>query len=483
MTPEVLPSQSTFQPTLDYIFGQEPGRQVVHVGTRGVYSIETAGIEMEATAGLSRTCSKPALLILMKYPAGIRFLPLMADRDALRCAAALGLTDNQIGYAAHEKNGNFDLHVVVNRVDSTGKCGRTPFILPTLYRVGLAICAERKWPIPANKYNGEPRSDTFVGKTKATYYSHARGDLPWAEAIAYPLRSITDSSRDWPEFLGKLSQRGLSIELTLKEYIDGNTYPILIYHLVDYPNIRCNASVISHEAKFESLVKKFGELPNNYLDYLPTPRIGTPARTRADLHRAAGKMVEKCVEEGTLVVAPPDRELILARKTLRENWLSIRSDNLRDFKKALASPWARETEIRSAETSTRRQLKKSAMEKIRALPAKGRAEEAILLENTLRDLYRADRQKASRRWRAVRRSLEVEFPFLDLDFIGFVRRCAQNGPGPLIVHRDHVARSLVGIDPNIAMPAPRHRSHTHKTAPNTTTDRGPLPPRRGPIQT
>lgn len=494
MSPDTLPSQPEFQPTVDYMFGEKPGREIVHTGTIGLVSKKSAATEMEARAGLSSSCSRPALLLLVKYPAGIRLSWQMVDRDVHRLTAALGLNDNQIAFAAHQKNGNYDLHMVANIVESTGKCTRIPFVLPTLYRVCAAICRERSWEMPPNKYNKEPRSENYIRKTKATYYSHERGEIPWVEAVAHFIRSAQENSRDWPEFLRNISEQGLSIKLTSKTYNDGVQRPILTYSLVDYPHIKGNATSISHEAKYESLTKKFGELPSDYLSYLPGPNIGMPPRTNNDLYSSAGRVLETCVTRFSLpappkevaalslVVPPRERELIIARAKLREAWRFIRAETSREFHEPRARLWAAERQVRFEETQIRRKKKKDELRRIRTLPTNERLEARFQLVELLHKLYRQQRKEASRRWKDARQRLEKEFPLLRLDFVAFVLKEISSNPRARIVHLDHVARGLVGPEPN-GVVGPRQHTVNPISAPKATTPLRPQAYRQGPVQT
>jgi hypothetical protein len=476
MSPEVFPSCTTFDETFDYMVGDEHGRHVEHVGMRNIYSLATAKTELEAMAGLSATCSKPAIKFAIKYPAGIRITPSMAERDVDRCCAALGLENNLVFFALHKKNSNYDIHILANIVEPTGRCTRMPFRLQTLYQLCATISRERKWAVTPNRFNGEPHTDQSASKTRATYYSSEKGEIPWSEAIFPYVRHAINNSCDFSQFFKRISVRGISIKLELKNYKDGIQRPNLYYHLVDYPHIKCNATSISPEAKFESLVKKFGDFPKDYLLYLPERNTYARARTNKDLYGAAGRVLEREVADRRVDVTPHERELIVAREKMRKLWRYLRAELSRDLHEPLSHLWVAEQQTRSGETRIRRDVKKTESDRIRTLPAGDRPDARFQLEALLRDLYRRQRVNASRRWKGARQALAAKYPFLGLDFFEFVRQELAN-PNARIVHRDHVARGLVGSKQDSLVPPQRQ-----VVTPKETVRRAVPIPRQGPVQ-
>ena len=88
---------------------------------RGVMSLETAALEMEATAALSARCRDPVYHLIIAYAKHERPTREQVVSDAERLLTAIGMDDHQYVLAAHRDTDDFHAHVIANRVGADGR--------------------------------------------------------------------------------------------------------------------------------------------------------------------------------------------------------------------------------------------------------------------------------------------------------------------------------------------------------------------------
>ena len=85
------------------------------VHLRGVMSVETAAIEMEAVAALSSRCRDPVYHLIIAYAKHERPTREQVISDAERLLKAIGMEKSQYALAAHKDTDDFHAHVIANR--------------------------------------------------------------------------------------------------------------------------------------------------------------------------------------------------------------------------------------------------------------------------------------------------------------------------------------------------------------------------------
>ncbi len=86
------------------------------VQLRGVTSVETAAIEMEAVAALSRRCRDPVYHLIIAYAKDEHPTREQVVSDAERLLKAIGMEKSQYVLAAHKDTDNYHAHVIANRI-------------------------------------------------------------------------------------------------------------------------------------------------------------------------------------------------------------------------------------------------------------------------------------------------------------------------------------------------------------------------------
>jgi hypothetical protein len=141
---------ATFEGGVTYASAPE---KAAWVHLRGVTSVETAAIEMEAVAVLSARCRDPVYHLIIAYAKHERPTREQVVSDAERLLKAIGMDDHQYVLAAHKDTDDFHAHVIANRVGPDGRANVLWRERITRERVGAEISAERGWDIVAGRHN------------------------------------------------------------------------------------------------------------------------------------------------------------------------------------------------------------------------------------------------------------------------------------------------------------------------------------------
>ncbi|MBV8066770.1 MAG: relaxase/mobilization nuclease domain-containing protein, partial [Candidatus Eremiobacteraeota bacterium] len=96
-------------------------KKAAWVHLRGVTSVETAALEMEAVAALSRRCKDPSYHLIVAYAKGEHPTREQVVSDAERLLKSIGMERNQYVLAAHQDTDNYHAHVIANRIGPDGK--------------------------------------------------------------------------------------------------------------------------------------------------------------------------------------------------------------------------------------------------------------------------------------------------------------------------------------------------------------------------
>ena len=179
----------TFEGGVTYASAPE---KAAWVHLRGVTSVETAAIEMEAVAALSARCRDPVYHLIIAYAKHEHPTREQVVSDAERLLKAIGMDDHQYVLAAHKDTDDFHAHVIANRVGPDGRANDLWHERIIRERVCAEIAAERGWDIVVGHHNRdivqrierlhdlppEPERRLSDGAYRRL---HERGELPWQD--------------------------------------------------------------------------------------------------------------------------------------------------------------------------------------------------------------------------------------------------------------------------------------------------------------
>jgi hypothetical protein len=212
------------------------------VHLRGVTSVETAAIEMEAVAVLSKRCHDPVYHLIIAYAKNERPTREQVVSDAERLLKAVGMEKSQYVLAAHKDTDDFHAHVIANRIGPDGRANDLWHERIKRERVCAEIAAERGWEIVVGHHNRDivqrvehlytPPPDPERRLSDGAYRRlHERGELPWQEGARPYVLDAVDRAKDWSDLhqrlrahgvVAKLVQRGERVQgLAFAEGLDG----------------------------------------------------------------------------------------------------------------------------------------------------------------------------------------------------------------------------------------------------------------------
>ncbi len=134
----------TFEGGVTYASAPE---KAAWVHLRGVTSVETAAIEMEAVAVLSARCRDPVYHLIIAYAKHEHPTREQVVSDAERLLKSIGMDDHQYVLAAHKDTDDFHAHVIANRIAPDGRANDLWHERIIRERTCAAIAAERGWDI------------------------------------------------------------------------------------------------------------------------------------------------------------------------------------------------------------------------------------------------------------------------------------------------------------------------------------------------
>jgi hypothetical protein len=199
----------TFEGGVSYASAPE---KAAWVHLRGVMSVETAALEMEAVAALSRQCRDP------------RPSREQVVSDAERLLKVVGMDDHQYVLAAHIDTDDFHAHVIANRVGPDGRANDLWHERINRERVCAEIAAERGWDIVVGHHNRdivqrierfhdlppEPEQRLSDGAYRQL---HERGVLPWQDVSRPYILDAVDRASGWHDLHQRLVAHGVIVKL------------------------------------------------------------------------------------------------------------------------------------------------------------------------------------------------------------------------------------------------------------------------------
>ena len=236
------------------------------VHLRGVISVETAAIEMEAVAALSKRCRDPVYHLIIAYAKGERPMHEQVVSDAERLLKAIGMEKSQYVLAAHKDTDDFHAHVIANRIGPDGKANDLWHERIIRERVCAEIAAERGWEIVVGHHNRDivqrarhlyaPPPDPERRLSDGVYRRlHERGELPWQESARPYVLDAVDRAKDWSDLHQRLGAHGVVVKLVRRgERVQGLAFA----EGLDRRAPGCAASRIDSRCALRALESRFG---------------------------------------------------------------------------------------------------------------------------------------------------------------------------------------------------------------------------------
>jgi hypothetical protein len=233
---------------------------------RGVTSIDTAPVEMKATAALSRRCKDPVCHLILGYADADKPTRPQMIADAERLLTALDMADHQYVLSVHRDTDNLHAHVVANRIGPDGKANALWNERIIRERVCAEIAAERDWGIVVGRHNRDiaqrhlgldhlPAAPPRRVFDRDFNRAHGSGVLPWEEAARPYVLEAVERASSWDDLRTRLDAHGV----VLKAVERGVRFQGLAFAEGVAPNAPgCGASRIGDACKLAALEARFG---------------------------------------------------------------------------------------------------------------------------------------------------------------------------------------------------------------------------------
>lgn len=255
------------------------------VHMRGVTSVETAAIEMEAVAVLSARCRDPVYHLIIAYAKHEHPTREQVVTDAERLMKAIGMDDHQYVLAAHQDTDDFHAHVIANRVGPDGRANDLWHERIIRERTCAEISAEHGWDIVVGHHNRDivqrierlhdlPPEPEWRPNDGAYRRLHKDGELPWQDAARPYVLDAVDGARNWNELHERLRAHGVIVKLVRSgERVQGLAFA----EGFDRAAPGCAASRIDRRCALSALERRFGPFMPAY-EASPTVARGVPWR-------------------------------------------------------------------------------------------------------------------------------------------------------------------------------------------------------------
>ncbi len=241
-------------------------KKAAWVQVRGVASVETAAIEMEGVAVLSRRCKDPVYHLIVAYANDERPTRGQVVSDAERLLKTIGMERNQYVLAAHQDTDNYHAHVIANRIGPEGKANDLWHERIKRERTCAEIAAERGWEIVVGHHNRDivqrerhlysPPPDPERCLSDGAYRQlRERGELPWQESGRPYVLDAVDRAKDWSDLHQRLAAHGVVAKLIRRgERIRG----LALAEGFERGAPGCAASSIDVRCALPALERRFG---------------------------------------------------------------------------------------------------------------------------------------------------------------------------------------------------------------------------------
>lgn len=291
-------------------------KKAAWVQLRGVTLVETAALEMEAVATLSRRCKDPVYHLIVAYANGEHPTREQVVSDAEGLLKSIGMEHNQYVLAAHQDTDNYHAHVIANRIGPDGKANDLWHERIKRERTCAEIAAERGWEIVVGHHNRDivqrtrhlyaPPPDPERRLSDGAYRQlHERGELPWQESARPYVLDAVDRAKDWSDLHHRLRAHGVVAKLVRRsERIRGLAFA----EGFERSAPGCAASSIDARCALPALERRFGPFaPSHELgkETIDAARWVQSARatilTAVDGARSWDQLTQQLAREGVVV--------------------------------------------------------------------------------------------------------------------------------------------------------------------------------------
>ena len=233
---------------------------------RGVSSLETAWLEMEAVAALSARCRDPVYHLIIAYAKHERPTRAQVVGDAERLLTAIGMEDHQYVLAAHRDTDDFHAHVIANRVGPDGRANALWHERIIRERVCAEISAERGWDIVVGHHNRDivqrierlhdlPPDPQRRPSDGAYRRSCEWGEPLWQDVARPYVLDAVDRAKDWSDLHQRLTAHGVVVKLVQRgDRVQGLAFA----EGLDRKARGCGASRIDTRCALSALERRFG---------------------------------------------------------------------------------------------------------------------------------------------------------------------------------------------------------------------------------
>ncbi|MGF9762958.1 relaxase/mobilization nuclease domain-containing protein [Microvirga sp. 0TCS3.31] len=265
-----------------YIEGEERDRPS-HVIFRGVVSLETAALEMDAQADLSRAAD-PVVHWIISYARDEPATNEMIEADVRKMLASIKLGGHQYMAMVHDDTDNRHAHVVVNRVGPDGRASQMSWCKFHSERCMAEIAQGRGVAIVPGKHNramveaqrarqeeGRPSGDARSPDIRSRLSERdrvrleIRGGLPWYEVARPAIVAAANVAKSWQHFAAELARHGIVIKHMVRiSTKDGRAFHGLAFaegHNDDAPG--CKASAVGPDFRYSVLASRWGDYPDH----------------------------------------------------------------------------------------------------------------------------------------------------------------------------------------------------------------------------
>ena len=258
----------SFQSGVDYATAPE---KAAWIHLRGVSCLETAWLEMEATAALSWRCKDPVYHLIVAYAKHEHPTRAQMVSDAERLLKALGMGENQYVLAAHMDTDDLHAHVIANRIGPGGRANDLWHERIIRERVSAEIAAERGWDIVVGRHNRDiaqrvaqlhelPSVPTRRLSDGEYRRLHEQGELPWQDVARPHVLDAVDRATDWSDLRRRLAEHGVVVKLVER---GGRIQGLAFAEGRERNAPGCGASRIDDRCKLRALEARFGQFPRH----------------------------------------------------------------------------------------------------------------------------------------------------------------------------------------------------------------------------
>jgi Relaxase/Mobilisation nuclease domain len=267
-------TEHSHQPVLAHDGGKFDGgveyatapQKAAWIKLRGVTSVETAAIEMEATATLAKRCKEPAYHLIVAYAKNEHPTREQVVNDAERLLAALRMENHQYVLSAHQDTDDFHAHVIANRVGPDGRANDLWHERIIRERVCADIAVERGWEIVVGHHNRDivqrlNRLHAIPGdparRIDDRSYRRLReqGELPWHDLARSYVLDAVDRAQSWDDLHRLLDTHGVVVKTVQR---GGRVQGLAFAEGLESTAPGCAASRIDTRCRMSVLERRFG---------------------------------------------------------------------------------------------------------------------------------------------------------------------------------------------------------------------------------